>query len=94
MRKHSTHFDDCGCRSERYELRIRELETKLAALQPDASLGRAVRRMEGGDALARLQHNSKWAVIGVRSADFAHRGGAESPEAAMQAAGLWEEPGT
>lgn len=33
MRKHVTHFDDCGCKSERYERTIKRLKAKIARLE-------------------------------------------------------------
>jgi len=33
-KNHTTHFDDCGCRSERYEKRIEELQTALRKIEP------------------------------------------------------------
>jgi hypothetical protein len=33
VREHTTHFDDCGCKSAEYEKRIAALEAELAALK-------------------------------------------------------------
>lgn len=36
-RDHTTHFDDCGCRSARYEAEVARLKAKLAAVREHAA---------------------------------------------------------
>jgi len=76
---------------------IERLRAKIAALEPDAALGRAVREMWGFVSI-RLE---EWAAITiprrtekiwmVKAQDEKILGYGETPEAALKAAGLWPD---
>ncbi len=63
-RDHTTHYNDCGCRSARYEAEIARLKAKLAAVEPVARAALAVKEVfpRGGT-------TGDWVPVHLRTLD-------------------------
>jgi len=67
MRNHTTHHDDCGCLTARYEARIATLEAELAASRMDAEAKLADERKHALDLMNR--HRDEVLSLAAKLAD-------------------------
>jgi hypothetical protein len=64
---HTTHFDDCGCKTAEYERRLAELQTELAAYREMVLAAEQIDFEAYG--IGRIVKNGKWKISDLNSGE-------------------------